>query len=185
MIEPIIIKQNNKNNLKFAVLMVIAFLIVILALIFDFRTENSSGIFAVLYQNKVVYNIFRALLFLCMIIIAYCLIFILIRAKKGKHLLVVDENGITDNSSAISLGYIPWCDIERVYVDSFINTDFIEVELKNNEIYLEKVNLLKRKAIIANLKLGHQAVCISLSTEKIMPYDIFPKIQEIFIKKQS
>ena len=59
--------------------------------------------------------ILKAILFIGIIFFGYGSIYFLKRMKTKKEMLIVNSKGITDNTSAISLGFIPWENIENVY----------------------------------------------------------------------
>jgi hypothetical protein len=72
--------------------------------------------------------------------------------------IVIDEQGITDNVGALSVGLIQWNDIsiiiERIIqVSHFSKQSFVVIILKNPESYISKqTNAIKRKIITSNLK---------------------------------
>ncbi|HUR11518.1 MAG TPA: STM3941 family protein [Flavitalea sp.] len=70
--------------------------------------------------------------------------------------LVIDENGIYENTSIFNFGLIPWSDISHIYgsaVQASIASKqhFITIGLFNPEKYISREkNLLKRKLLSAN-----------------------------------
>lgn len=100
-----------------------------------------------------------------------------------KDILIIDQNGITDNSSNVSIGFVPWNEIKSVYLEEIGNDDFISIELENIEKKLEKLPLYKRKAINANLKLGYPPILLNLYLTKYKPeevLDIIKKYKEVY-----
>ena len=108
----------------------------------------------------------------------YGFIFFLLRVIKSGEMLVVDEHGVTDFTSAISLGFIPWSDIENAYIGGAMNNRFIELTLKNEAEYLSDLPLLKKLFILANKKLGYQVVCITLNTTSHSPDEVLEIINK-------
>ena len=110
----------------------------------------------------------------------YAAFYHLKRLKSPDPVLIVDETGITDKTSAIAFGFIPWADIEGVYLDGILGNVFIELIINDEEKYLRDLNWLKRCTVKINKKMGHQIVCITLNSTGIKPKDVFCKMQELF-----
>ena len=121
------------------------------------------------YPLKAVLDILLAVGFL---FFGYGFFFFLRRISKNSEMLIIDRRGITDRTSAISLGFIPWEDIETAYIGGAANNRFIEVKIKNEEKSLASLPPVKKLLINANRKLGYQAVCITLNTTKCSPEDV-------------
>ena len=67
--------------------------------------------------------------------------------------LIISKQGITDNSSGVSAGLIPWTDIEEIKVSQVMSQKFLMFIVKNPQDYLDKVtNPLKRNAMNMNYK---------------------------------
>lgn len=100
--------------------------------------------------------------------------------------LIIDENGITDNSSAFSFGLIPWSDIAQVYEFSIqasiaSRPRFITVELHDPEKYISReTNSFKRNLLLLNLKNYGSPVHISTNGLEINPNDLLGLISHAF-----
>lgn len=57
--------------------------------------------------------------------------------------LIINSEGIVDNSSPIALGLIKWEDILRIRKIQISSITFLLIDLKNQEKYLKDVNKLK------------------------------------------
>ncbi|WP_242258262.1 STM3941 family protein [Streptococcus thoraltensis] len=115
--------------------------------------------------------------------IAFFGIFLVIYTKKifsPRPLLIIDEQGITDNSSALAIGFIPWKDIENVELRHMLNQTFISVEVKSHDAYLAKMTPFQRYATKANLKMGYPLVNITLNTTGADSQTIHQRIEEDF-----
>lgn len=75
--------------------------------------------------------------------------------------LVVDENGITDYSSGVSIGLIEWEDIEAIGVQQIMSTKFLLIFTTDPEKYLGKAKPAKRKIMEANRSLCGTPLAIS------------------------
>lgn len=64
--------------------------------------------------------------------------------------LIIDENGIFDNTHAISVGLIKWADITGIRTEQIASTKFILIYTTNPEFYLNKATGFTRKLMEAN-----------------------------------
>ena len=81
--------------------------------------------------------------------------------------LIIDGTGITDNTSGISAGFIPWSDIKEFKTAQVINQKFIMVIVYNPENYIERqTNSAKRNAVTINYKGYGSPVSISANALK-------------------
>lgn len=176
--DPIVVKQSLKGNILYAFGAFVMCLLSILLLFVDLRSIH--GFLKVLTQNSIFYFLLKVIIVIGFLFFGCCFLYILKRAKSGKDILIVDEKGITDNSSALAFGFIPWTDIDDIYIDSDMGNQFIELVLNNEEHYLQKLSGIRKQAVLANKKMGHQVVCITLNSSGISPKTILPKIQEMF-----
>ncbi len=178
---PIVIKQNSKGNFLYVLGALVLCVLSFIFLLMDFSTlANSSNIFSLFFQIPFFYVVLKIILCIGVVFFGYGFVYLLKRMKQGKNILIVDENGITDNSSAISFGFIPWEDINDIKIVSMLNNDLIELSLNNEQEYIDKLPSLKRHMIAANKKLGYNAACITLNSTGISPYSLLPDIQTKF-----
>jgi hypothetical protein len=172
MSEPIVVKQSLKGNILYGFG---AFVMSLLCLLLVFMNFGSiSGTF-----NLLVYILDKVILVFGFVFFGYSFIYYLKRANSGKEILIVDEKGITDNSSALACGFIPWRDIDNIYIASSMGNQFIELVLNNEEHYLKKLKGIKKLAVLINKKMKHQVVCITLNSTGISPKKLLPRIQEM------
>jgi hypothetical protein len=76
--------------------------------------------------------------------------------------LIISREGVTDNSSGVSAGLIPWCDIQEITIAQVINQRFLMFIVNNPEAYLDRVkNPLKRNAMKINYKTYGSPISIS------------------------
>ena len=94
-----------------------------------------------------------------------------IRLFTIKIALQVDANGIIDNSSAIALGFIPWEDVVSISVREFMSEKLIVVEVSDEEKYLRKLSLFKRK-LTDNRSWGLGIIQINLNQTQYNPTEI-------------
>ncbi len=76
--------------------------------------------------------------------------------------LIINREGITDNSSGVSAGFIPWTDIDEIKVSQVMNQKFLMLIVRNPQDYLDKVtNAMKRNAMKMNNKTYGSPISIS------------------------
>jgi hypothetical protein len=96
-----------------------------------------------------------------------CGFYALVKIFDGAPGLIVDVEGIVDNSSAVSAGRIPWSDIRGFKITSVHKQKFLTIEVYNAETYLQRASFLKRPLVALNMKYFDSPVQISANTLKI------------------
>ncbi|MFV0531429.1 MAG: STM3941 family protein [Flavobacteriales bacterium] len=96
--------------------------------------------------------------------------------------LIINRQGITDNSSGVSAGLIPWEDIIDITVSQVMSQKFLMIIVKNPEEYLNRVtNSIKKNAMKMNYKTYGSPISISsnaLQTD-------FDKLQKLLKDKMN
>ena len=82
----------------------------------------------------------------------FCGLYALVKLFDTASGLVIDTEGIIDNSSGLSAGRIPWSDIERFHVTTVQGQRFLTVDVQHPQEYVERANSLKRLAISLNAR---------------------------------
>ena len=123
----------------------------------------------------------------------FATIFLIYRTIAKKELVIVDKNGITDNSSAASIWFIPWNDICNIEIKStetqkinwlltaqskkaIENQKFISVSINNEEKYLEQISQWKKMLLLSNKQLGLGIVNITLVGTGVDINEFYQKI---------
>ena len=149
-----VMKQKKGQTVLYALVVFVAVVLLFCFAVFDFR--NVSEDFA-LFDNPVIYWILRGLSFVFFFFAVAGDVYLLKQLFSKEPLVEVCDEYFYDNSSAISLGRILWSDMEQVYVKG----GFLNIKLKNPEVYFAKKNRFQMQMIQANLKLGYGDVCLS------------------------
>lgn len=109
--DEIVIRQSTKGSILYCIG---AFLLAALSLIFLFQDfSQANGILSLFTQNRIGILLLRFVFAVGILFFGYGFFYFCKRAKEGTNLLVVNQEGITDHSSALALGFIPWRDIEK------------------------------------------------------------------------
>lgn len=122
-----------------------------------------SGIASILFFGLIAISIFRKL-------------------SDKKSGLIINHEGINDNSSGISAGFIPWSNIEEIKVSQVVNQKFLIIIVNNPEDYLNKIkNPLKRNAMILNYKSYGSPISISSNALQTN----FENLEKLLIEKMK
>jgi hypothetical protein len=100
--------------------------------------------------------------------------------------LVIDEEGIYDNTSAFKFGLIPWSDISEIFERSIqasitSKQHFVTIGLVDPDKYISREkNTLKRKLLEANAKSYGSPIHISTNGLKTNHHDLFKLLSASF-----
>ncbi len=75
--------------------------------------------------------------------------------------LILDDEGVQDRT--LKVGKIYWNDISGAYLKAIKGNNFICLELRNEEKYLNKLSPLLKASTSANVKLGFTPLSLNLS----------------------
>lgn len=107
--------------------------------------------------------------------------FILKKIKDKKPGLIISDLGLTDNSTALSVGFIPWIDIDSIKELRVFSQKFINIIVKNPEDYINRQKSpLKRKVSQQNYKRFGSPIEISTNGLKINYDKLFLLIKTKF-----
>ena len=97
-----------------------------------------------------------------------CTAFIFKKIFDKKYGLIIDKNGITDNSNATSVGLIKWTNIIGFRVVQEFSQKFIMIDVSNPEYYIElKKNRIGKMAMKANYKKYGSPISITANSLKM------------------
>ncbi|CAM2793038.1 membrane protein [Streptococcus acidominimus] len=161
MIEPIIIPSRKLGNIIYALGSLIFVILGLILLLTADILPILVGLFAIAFFG-------------------WGFIIFVKRIFNNQPLLMVDQHGITDHSSALALGFVPWQDIENIQLRHMLNQTFISVSVKDQEVYLAKMSAIQHNASKTNLKMGYPLINISLYTTGKNPRKIYQDIEDRF-----
>jgi hypothetical protein len=90
-------------------------------------------------------------------------VYIPVKLFDKKPGLILDENGIYDNSSVVSVGLILWKDIESIRIEKIKSTKILIVNVHNPEKYIDRSNRFKKVLLNLNTKLYGTPLTIGLA----------------------
>ena len=90
-----------------------------------------------------------------------CGIYICFKVFDTRPGLIIDKEGIVDNSSAVAFGRIPWEDIVGLKVGEVAGQKFVTIEVNEPQKYIEQGSSWKRMMNAANMKMTGSPINIS------------------------
>jgi len=109
-----------------------------------------------------------------------CLIFGIRKLFDSQPGLVLDANGIYDNSTGVSVGFVPWDDVVDIGRLVIVKQKFVVVIVRNPEKYTETGNKFARMTKRANASRYKSPVHISANTLQIKFEELEGKVAEYF-----
>ncbi|MFB9079623.1 STM3941 family protein [Flavobacterium procerum] len=95
--------------------------------------------------------------------------------------LLINSEGITDNSSNVAAGLILWSDIIRITTANVMNQKFLIIKVKNPNEYINRQNgILKRKTVEMNYKTYGSPISISANTLDTNFVELYNLLQRKF-----
>lgn len=103
----------------------------------------------------------------------------LFKLKDKKVGLMLNNEGIIDNTNATSIGLIPWDTIVHIQSEQLMSTKFILVFTNNSDEILNKARGMKRKLMLANAKMYGTPISITANT---LDYD-FNALEQLIMNR--
>ncbi|HEY4324919.1 MAG TPA: STM3941 family protein [Mucilaginibacter sp.] len=138
------IPLSKKKNL---LMLMGAAMFVILGVFFVARPETFASPF---HRNI---TLIRFVGMLSVIFFGACTVYGMIKLFDKKYGLIIDTDGITDNTNASSVGLINWADISSIETQQVMSTKFLLIFITNPDKYLNRTTGLKRKLLQANMRM--------------------------------
>lgn len=114
-----------------------------------------------------------------------CLAFITRKLFDKKVGLTIDQDGITDNSNATSVGLIEWADITGIDRVEIASTKILMLQTNKPDKYIERAkNAISRRAMKANYKNYGSPLAIIANSLKLN-FDELEKLLATEIEKRK
>lgn len=137
------IPLSKKKNL---LMLIGATIFVIMGTLFIVKPENFASTF---HRNIA---LIRFVGILSVLFFGACGIYGMIKLFDKKYGLIIDADGITDNTNAASVGLINWTDILSIKTQQVMSTKFLLIFITAPDKYLDRTTGLKRKLLQANMR---------------------------------
>ncbi|MEN2415568.1 STM3941 family protein [Flavobacterium mesophilum] len=108
-----------------------------------------------------------------------CLIFLLFKIFDKKPGLIINDNGITDNSHYGSVGLIDWSKIKGIRTRQVMSTKFLLIDVSNPQAFIENSSRFKASLMKANLKMYGTPLSI---TSNSLNYN-FDDLEKLILKE--
>lgn len=120
----------------------------------------------------------KFLIFFLLFIFGFAFVFTTIRLFKPNDAVIVNQYGVTNNSSIGSCGFVPWAEIKSVSLNVFGAQTFITLDLYDPEKLISLLPFSKKLFHRMNQKMGYSGENISVSNLPITPIELGQKITE-------
>ena len=167
------------SKTKVLLLLIGAIVFVVLGILFIMNPEQFKS---PLFQNT---ETIRIAGIAAVAFFGLCLVFIARKLFDKKVGLTIDQNGITDNSNATSVGLIEWSDITGIETVQVASMKILMVQTDKPDKYIEKAkNGISKRAMKANYKMYGSPISIVSNPLKIKYDDLEKLISEEFEKRK-
>ena len=113
-----------------------------------------------------------------------CSVFITRKVFSNKPGLIINDEGIQDNSNATSIGLIEWNDITGVKTLERASSKILVIKTSEPEKYIERAgNFISKKAMKANNKMYGSPLSIISNSLKIKLSELESLVQEQIEKR--
>jgi hypothetical protein len=110
-----------------------------------------------------------------------CAVVLMRKLHDNKPGLIIDDTGLTDNSSGLSAGHILWTDIENISVLEIHKQRLLMLEVSNPKDYIDKQNsLFKRKGMALNYKMYGTLLSLTANGLKVPFTELLALVTERF-----
>jgi len=99
--------------------------------------------------------------------------------------LIIDEHGVTDNSSGSSLGFIPWDEIVAIRRISVMDIPMLAIDLENPNEHLIKAKGLYKTLLNNNLEMYGTPMVIAGNTLKCDFKSLATLLEDSFISSKN
>lgn len=164
--DKLVIKPNNNGN-NLYIIATGAFVLIGLWILFGGDE---------MFTSNLLNFIMKIIALVDIVFFGYTMLFLIKRSQQNIDLVIVDNNGITDNSTTVSVGLIPWGDINEIYINSILNNKYILVKVEDERKYLNKMPFWKQQFMLASKKMGYEIIAINLNSTGVQPEKFLQEI---------
>jgi len=98
---------------------------------------------------------------MCMAFFGMCAVIFIRQIIDTRPRLVIDDKGVMDRT--LGLGVIPWSEMKGARLKSIHGQDFVCLELRNMDRWLDRLPPLKRRLASTNVVVGFAPINLNLS----------------------
>lgn len=109
---------------------------------------------------------------------SFCSIYLVIRIFVRKPSVIINEEGFTDNASAIGVGFLKWSEIKDFKIYDFMGQKLLGIELKEVEGSLQRVSKIKRRLLKMNLAFNCSMINIPQNTIDVPLEKVYEQMKD-------
>lgn len=124
----------------------------------------------------------------CIACAGFAFVYLLYRLLNPRDMLVIDSEGFTDASTYLGVGFVPWSNVKRIYVDRIpiygshgillAKKEHIFIELHDIDEVLSNLSDSQRSIINVNMSLGYGPIMINLDLSSAKRDDVLKMMKE-------
>jgi hypothetical protein len=114
------------------------------------------------------------------IFVAMCGIFSIKKLFDKYPGLRLSYEGFTDNSTGVSVGFVPWSEVVEIRPLGVQMAKYVSVQVRNPECYIRRGNFVQRTINYVNLKIFKSPINVSSVFLKIRHDELFAAMEEYF-----
>lgn len=123
--------------------------------------------------------------FICIIFFTKTLFTSIGKLLSSKDAIIITDDGIEDNSTPTSLGFVFWSEIIEVEESKVNRVKYISIYLKNKEKYIKKSNFLNKILYIVNSNITNTPFNISSIALRINHIELYNLIKNGYSKSKT
>ncbi|MCX4191129.1 STM3941 family protein [Methylophaga sp. OBS1] len=134
------------------------------------------------YSNP---QIAHAVGYICMAFFGLCAAYGITKLFDSKPGLIFNHKGITDNSSGVAAGLIPWAEISGFSEYQIQRQKMLIIHVQDPKKYVDRGGAMKRALNNANMKMVGSPIAISSNSLKISYSKLLELVENSFSKYGS
>ena len=99
-------------------------------------------------------------------------LYLIFRLLRHRASVVLSDTGFTENSSMVSVGYVPWQDVASVEVFAIRNQKMVGVALKDHDKFLARLGMVRKALASVNTAMGFPLIVIPESSISVSAEDL-------------
>jgi hypothetical protein len=131
------------------------------------------------YRNKYV---IMAMGYLSIAFFGLCAYFIAKKLPQKEPGLVIGQNGFTDQSGAMAVGWVPWVDVEDISIFTIQGQKHIMVQVRNPSTYLNRAAGYKRKMMEINDRTYGTPIAITANGLQVSFDELFGLMKDALVR---
>ncbi|MGN0133228.1 MAG: STM3941 family protein [Anaerotignum sp.] len=103
---------------------------------------------------------------------------------QGDIFLIADGKGVRAYQSTMNVDFVPWKEVERIYLNYVDEKPFIEFVFRDENKFLRRFSKREKRKRKMERVAGHELVYLSFANIDMSPETFFERMQAIFEKSK-